>query len=157
MQPSNPKTEPGETAHGLRPFWLWAERTAWTVGLVCLIAWAALSVQRAAAARQDLSRFTDLQTAAPPQVGDPDVSDWDLERISEWRHSLEQVAPPPLAVLRIPKIKLEVAVLPGTEEFVLDRGVGHIPGTALPGDRRQLRHRRTPRRVLPRPQGCRRR
>ena len=92
-----------------------------------------LSVQRAAGARQELARFADLQAVAPPQVAAPDVSDWDLERIAEWRLSLEQVAPPPLAVLRIPKIKLEVAVLPGTEEFVLNRGVGHIPGTSLPG------------------------
>ena len=47
--------------------------------------------------------------------------------------SLEQAAPPPLAVLRIPKIRLEVAVLPGTDDFVLNRAVGHIEGTALPG------------------------
>ena len=24
-------------------------------------------------------------------------------------------------------------MLPGTDDFVLNRGVGHIPGTALPG------------------------
>ena len=41
-------------------------------------------------------------------------------------------APPPLAVLRIPKIGLEVAVLPGTDDATLDRAVGHIDGTALP-------------------------
>src|ERR671912_84332 len=39
----------------------------------------------------------------------------------------------PIAVLRIPKIRLEVAVLPGTDDRTLDRGVGHIEDTAPPG------------------------
>ncbi len=38
------------------------------------------------------------------------------------------------AILRIPKIDLEVAVLDGTSELVLNRGVGHITGTPLPGE-----------------------
>ncbi len=36
-------------------------------------------------------------------------------------------------MLRIPKIRLEVAVLPGTDDRTLDRGVGHIEDTAPPG------------------------
>jgi sortase A len=36
-------------------------------------------------------------------------------------------------VLRIPKIRLEVPVLPGTDDRTLDRAVGHITGTAQPG------------------------
>ena len=36
-------------------------------------------------------------------------------------------------MLRIPKIRLEVAVLPGTDDRTLDRAVGHIEDTALPG------------------------
>ena len=35
--------------------------------------------------------------------------------------------------IRVPKIRLEVAVLPGTDERTLDRSVGHIEGTAQPG------------------------
>ena len=35
-----------------------------------------------------------------------------------------------LAVLRVPKIDLEVAVLEGTDEFTLNRAVGRIIGTA---------------------------
>jgi len=42
-------------------------------------------------------------------------------------------APPPLAVLRIPKVHLEVPVLPGTDDFTLNRAVGHIDDTAMPG------------------------
>ncbi len=38
-----------------------------------------------------------------------------------------------MAVLTSPAIKLEVPVLPGTDDLTLDRGVGHIDGTAIPG------------------------
>ena len=47
--------------------------------------------------------------------------------------ALSEPAPAPLAVLRIPKIRLEVPVLPGTDDRTLDRAVGHIEGTAQPG------------------------
>jgi sortase A len=63
----------------------------------------------------------------------PDLSLWAPERISAWRRTSNEPAPPPLAVLRIRKIRLEVAVLPGTDEFTLNRAVGHIDDTALPG------------------------
>jgi sortase A len=46
---------------------------------------------------------------------------------------LQKPAPAPLAVLRVPKIRLEVAVLPGTDDFTLNRAVGHIEDTAMPG------------------------
>ena len=36
-------------------------------------------------------------------------------------------------MLRIPKIRLEVPVLPGTDDRTLDRAVGHIDYTPRPG------------------------
>jgi sortase A len=62
-----------------------------------------------------------------------DTSLWAEDRIEEYEASLEHEFDPPLAVLRIPSIDLEVAVLAGTSELVLNRGVGHITGTPLPG------------------------
>lgn len=41
----------------------------------------------------------------------------------------------PMAVLRIPKLHLEVPVLNGTDAMTLNRGVGRIAGTALPGQK----------------------
>jgi sortase A len=41
----------------------------------------------------------------------------------------------PLAILRIPKIHLEVPVLNGTDEITLNRGVGQIAGTVAPGEK----------------------
>lgn len=63
-----------------------------------------------------------------------DTTLWAEDRIAEYEESLDHDFEPPLAVLRIPKIDLEVAVLTGTSELVLNRGVGHITGTPLPGD-----------------------
>ena len=63
-----------------------------------------------------------------------DQSLWSEGRIAKYRQSLTQNFAPPLAVLRIPKIGLEVPVLPGIDEPTLNRAVGAIPGTALPGE-----------------------
>ncbi len=64
-----------------------------------------------------------------------DFSLWSRERMVAYRHSLTQHFEPPLAILRISRVALEVPVLPGTDDLTLDRGVGVIQGTARPGDR----------------------
>jgi sortase A len=111
---------------------LLAERTSWALGLVGLVVWGAFHVAVATSARHDLERFAALQVDAT-RVGTPDQSLWSPNRVAAWREALLEPAPDPLAVLRIPKIRLEVAVLPGTDERTLDRGVGHIEDTAQPG------------------------
>jgi sortase A len=58
---------------------------------------------------------------------------WDSARIRAYQQALLVKFPPPEAVLRIPKIGLEVPVLEGDDALTLNRGVGHIPGTAMPG------------------------
>jgi len=116
-----------------RQVFLLAERTAWGLGTVCVVMWGALSLEGLAGARHELERFAALQAAAPLETAAPDLSLWDPARITAWRRALSEPAPPPLAVLRVAKIRLEVAVLRGTDDFTLNRGVGHIEGTVLPG------------------------
>ncbi len=128
MQPAQP-IEPIRQ----RRFGVLVERTAWTFGVVCLVTWGALYIDGAAGARHELERFALLQAAALEQPPAPDLSLWGPERIAAWQQTLSEPAPPPLAVLRIPKIRLEVAVLPGTAQFTLNRALGHIEDTALPG------------------------
>lgn len=65
--------------------------------------------------------------------GPVDKSLWSPVRIRAYGASLKRDPGPPLAILRIPKIHVEVAVLPGTEDWILDRGAGNIEDTALPG------------------------
>lgn len=104
----------------------------WSIGLVCLMAWGALYVDGAMGARHELERFA-MHRAGPLQPGAPDLSLWEPKRIAAWRHALRTPGPPPLAVLRIARFRLEVPVLPGTDDVTLDRGVGHIEDTAAPG------------------------
>jgi sortase A len=63
----------------------------------------------------------------------PDMSLWSAVRIRDYKASLARDPGSPLAILRIPKQRIEVAVLPGTEDWILDRGAGNIEETALPG------------------------
>ena len=116
-----------------RSLGLLAERTTWTLGLVCLVTWGALHLDAAVSVRYDLDRFAQQQDAALQQAPEPDLTLWAPARIGAWRDALGEPAPPPLAVLRIPKIRLEVPVLPGTDHFTLNRAVGHIDHTATPG------------------------
>ena len=112
---------------------LLAERTTWIVGLVGLASWAAFHVAVAISARHDLERFAARQAVVAMPGGTPNQALWSPERVSAWRSALDGPSPAPLAVLRIPKIALEVPVLPGTDDRTLDRGAGHIEDTALPG------------------------
>jgi sortase A len=69
-----------------------------------------------------------------PDPGGLDFSLWSPRRIGAYRESLREAVGVPLAVLRIPKIGVVVPVLEGTDDFSLNRGVGHIEGTPRPGD-----------------------
>ena len=59
---------------------------------------------------------------------------WDSARIRAYQKTLSTTFAPPRAVLRIPKLGVEVPVLEGTSDANLNRGVGHIRGTAEPGE-----------------------
>jgi len=113
-----------------RPLWL-AERVAWTLGLVGLVWWGTFRAQAVASAPHQVERFTALKNFMR-DAGTPDQSLWSPERVAAWRALLLEAGPAPIAVLRIPRIGLEVPVLPGTDDRTLDRAVGHIAGTALP-------------------------
>jgi sortase A len=108
------------------------EGTCWIVGLIGLLSWGGFQAVTAARTRGDLARFDALRVASL-ESGTPDQSLWSPVRVSAWQAALHDPAPMPLAVLRIPRIRLEVPVLPGTADRTLDRGVGHIEDTALPG------------------------
>jgi sortase A len=58
---------------------------------------------------------------------------WDSARIRAYERTLNLTFPAPEAILRVPRLGIEVPVLEGTSDIILNRGVGHIPGTALPG------------------------
>jgi sortase A len=90
------------------------EAAAWVAAIWCLGTWALAQA---------------LQVSAPP-----DQQLWSPERVKAFSEMLQQPGPPALAVLRIRRVGVEVAVLEGTDEATLNRGAGHIEDTAAPGE-----------------------
>jgi sortase A len=75
----------------------------------------------------------EMPSATPEPLSDQlpvDTGLWAQGRIEKYEESLEHDFDVPMAILRIPKINLEVAVLEGTDELSLNRAVGRIEGTA---------------------------
>ena len=114
------------------------ERLLLCLGLGMMSVFVAGSIRGAVASNAELRLFRQLQTSGSsgnPASESPaiDFSLWSPQRISYYRQALARHFDPPLAVLRISRVGLEVPVLEGTNDSVLNRGVGHILGTSLPG------------------------
>ena len=58
---------------------------------------------------------------------------WSTIRVRTYKAALQRETPPTLAILRIPRLELEVPVYDGTTDAVLDLAAGRIEDTALPG------------------------
>jgi sortase A len=65
-----------------------------------------------------------------PADGPPDFALWSEKRIRAYKVALAKRMAPTEALLRIPRLNLEVPVLEGTSEWALNRGAGHIEGSA---------------------------
>jgi len=113
--------------------WLLAERAAWGIGVICVAAWSAFQIDAVTGRRRLLDRFAMLQAAAAQQADAPDQTLWSRQRVAAWRNALKDPGATPLAILRIPRMRLEVPVLEGTDDVSLNRAVGHIADTARPG------------------------
>jgi len=127
----------GTTMHVLRQI----ERPLLWLGVLCVAIFLAAYVDRRVSSREETGRFQEFQRKGQMlnvarfghQSSTANFSLWSARRIAEYSDSLSQRAGTPLAVLRITKVGLEVPVLEGTSELVLNRAVGHIPGTDGPG------------------------
>jgi len=61
---------------------------------------------------------------------EPDQSLWDATQIKDYEAALKEEFPPPLGLLVINDLNIEVPIYNGTEEHILDRGAGRIKGMA---------------------------
>lgn len=119
------------------------ERLLLVVGLMLLAFWILARVRGSIASREAVERFradalVDADTSAPGWDGSlPDSTVnftlWNPKRVLAYKDSLSTKADLPLAILRIPKINLEVPVFNDTDDLTLNRGVGRILGTAQLG------------------------
>jgi sortase A len=64
-----------------------------------------------------------------------DFSDWAPTRIRSYVKSLSRQPESIIGKLQIPELDVSVMVLEGTDGWTLNRGVGHIENTALPGEK----------------------
>jgi sortase A len=113
------------------------------LGLLLIAIYVAAYVHRTTLSRVELRRFRNVQGQQPAEAAARflpstqiklDVSLWSEKRIAAFDQSLAEQLDPPSGVLRIPKVHLEVPVLDGTDDLTLNRGVGHIVGTSVPGE-----------------------
>ncbi len=106
------------------------------VGLVCLLIYFAACADRGLF-QWTLGRRFDAQLAQAIAAEGHDQSSWSnlrRERYAEVRgHEVKA-----LGRLDIPSANVSVMVLDGTDDSTLDRAVGRIEGTAMPGDRGNL-------------------
>jgi sortase A len=118
------------------------ERILLIVGIGLLAVWTIARFHKVVGSRAAIARFENKamglgNAASPfldPNLGAPvDFSLWSPGRISAYKESLEEKDDAPLAILRIPKIHLEVPVFNDTDDLTLNRGVGRILGTAQIG------------------------
>ena len=112
--------------------WLAAEALSLVLGVGCLVYVGAHYIDGVLARRVALERFAELR-ALGRRTDTPELTLWSPQRIAAWQRSLTLPREEPLAVLHIPRIRLDVPVLKGTSDATLDRGVGHIEGTPMPG------------------------
>lgn len=122
------------------------------LGLLLLVMFAFAHIHRFVMFRAEMARFearqpesTNNESAAGIEaidganddtdlhpVPNTEYSTWSIQRTKSYQANLGKPVES-LAVLRIPSLHLEVPVLEGTDAVTLNRGVGRIAGTALPG------------------------
>ena len=114
-----------------------------SAGLILVTVFVVVKVESRISARIAVKKFETAQAAEirkdeePSGWGAPakvDFSLWSNGRIKDYLESLEDATDVPHAVLRIPKLHLEVPVYEGSDDRTLNRGLGRIIGTAKLGD-----------------------
>lgn len=60
----------------------------------------------------------------------PDQSLWDATQIKDYEAALKADYPPPLGILTIDDLNIQVPIFNGTDDHILDRGAGRIKGMA---------------------------
>lgn len=136
--------------HSVSPARRIVERALVAAGILLLLAFAIAQAHRTILVRAEMNRFKremkaesdkTIPSSKSPGVpaatlpGDVDITNDPAEPPSSAAHINDRRSHPgqAIAVLRIPKLNLDVPVLEGTDAITLNRGVGRIRGTSFPG------------------------
>lgn len=117
------------------------ERLLRNAGVLLVAMFVVATVHRIVLSRAELTHFKSQQAvlmnqarALPTGTATPNFVLWSEQRVRDYQESLAAHVAPAIGILRIAKIKVEVPILEGTGALSLNRGVGHISGTANPGE-----------------------
>ena len=117
------------------------ERLLRNAGVLLVALVMAAMIHRSVLSHAELKHFKSRQTvlAAEPQRLAPSTTTanftlWSEQHVRDSEKRLDAHFAPAVGILRIAKIKVEVPILEGTDRLSLNRGVGHIAGTANPGE-----------------------
>lgn len=123
-----------------------AEYALLALGMALLTFWGAARVESIINSRAALGKFDAFESRASVSADSTHeqggasraletiLSSWDGKKVQAQPESSTEQSDVPLAVLRIPKIRLEVPVLEGTDSLTLNHAVGRIAGTARLGE-----------------------
>ena len=94
-----------------RVLWKTAQGLLWVVGILCLGYYAELTVKAKWSQGQGARELEHSTISTAPSLGDV------------------------VGRIEIPRLNLSTVVFEGADDGVLERGAGHLPGSALPGNR----------------------
>jgi sortase A len=108
-------------------------------GLVLALIYVGNLIYATAMSQAKLWSFSQLKTDSPPAKYEeyrpaPDLFLRVEKRATSYKEVLAARMGAPLAVLSIPRLRLDVPVFEGTDGLTLDQGAGRIAGTAQPGE-----------------------
>jgi sortase A len=107
----------------MRQYSLWIERTAWVAGIAMLSMYGGVRLWAEEARAQAVEEYRAVSMTAADQ------SLWSQKRVTAYAEA-QKAGDAPQGLLRIPQLTLDVPVYGDTSDLNLDRGAGHIPGTA---------------------------
>jgi len=105
-------------------------------GVALLAAYGAGMLHRTLGSSAAISSFEASETAAPNDNSEGQIHFglWSPMRIKAYRQSLTLLKGEPMGVLSINRLQIKAAVFSGTDDLVLNRGLGWVPSTPRPGE-----------------------
>ncbi len=113
----------------------WVNAANFLVGIALLLMFFQVEADAAQAAEEGQLKAIWIQDpwtneSVLTSVAEPDYSLWNKARIKDYEDSLKVDTAPPLGILTINKININVPIYNGTDDFTLDLGAGRIKGMA---------------------------
>jgi sortase A len=116
-----------------------SERLLIAAGLICVLVYVCTRIYATAMYQAGLWSFSQLKSSSAAARYEEhgralDFRLWAGKRVTAYKQALANHVGAPLAILTIPRLRLDVPVFEGTDDLTLNRGAGRIAGTARPGE-----------------------